>query len=214
MAPGVADLYAAVRPWVVKITSASSSAGNAGTWSGVAIDTAGHIVTTFHVVDGFDSIDVKLADGTAVRATVVGTDPGDDLAVLKIDVPGRLAPVTIAERGALRVGDAMTAIGNPFGLEATLTEGVVSGIGRILASTSGRPLRQVIQTDTAINPGNAGGGLFNFKGELVGITNAIENPSGQDVFVGIGYAIPVSTLLDHLADMIAGKTVVHAKLGV
>ena len=209
----VADLYTQLRPSIVKI--GVSSATSAGTGSGIVLDTQGHIATNYHVVVNASQIDVTLADGTVVSANVVGTDPGDDLAVVQIPTTGlTLTPVKLAN-GDTRVGDDVVAIGNPLDLEATLTEGVVSGLGRVLNDgTGGRPLRELIQTDTAINPGNSGGGLFNLNGELVGITNALENPTGQDSFSGIGYAIPVSTLQKYLPDMLAGKTVSHAKLGV
>jgi putative serine protease PepD len=210
----VADLYAKLRPSVVKITALSSSTGSGGTGSGLVIDTKGNIVTNYHVISGSDKLDVRLSDGTSVEATVVGTDPGDDLAVIHIDPSGlSLTPVVLAN-SQTRVGDNVVAIGNPLDLEATLTEGVVSGLGRVLSSGNGRPLRELIQTDTAINPGNSGGGLFNLDGQLVGITNALENPSGQDSFSGIGYAIPVSTLQQYLPQMLAGQTVSHARLGV
>lgn len=213
--PGVADLYAAVRPSIVKITAASSRTGQGGTGSGVVLDKEGHIATNYHVIGGFDQLDVKLVDGSHVAARVVGTDPGDDLAIVKIDVaPDKLSPVVFADFSKVRVGDAVIAIGNPFDLEATLSGGLVSGLGRILSSANARALRQVIQTDAAVNPGNSGGGLFNLNGELIGITNAIENPSGVDVFAGVAYAIPVSTLQQYLPDMVAGKTIIHARLGI
>lgn len=212
-AVSIADLYTQLRPSVVKVNVAS--ANGAGTGSGVILDTAGHIVTNYHVVQGASQLDVKLADGTVSTATVIGTDPGDDLAVIKIDPTGaKLTPVILADTSQLRIGDSVVAIGNPLDLEATLTEGVVSGLGRVLSDGNGRPLRELIQTDTAINPGNSGGGLFDTNGHLVGITNALENPSGQDAFSGIGYAIPASTLQQYLGDMLAGQTVSHARLGV
>jgi S1-C subfamily serine protease len=212
-AVSIADLYTQLRPSVVKVNVAS--AGGAGTGSGVILDTAGHIVTNYHVVQGAGQLDVKLADGTVATATVIGTDPGDDLAVIKIDPAGaKLTPAILADTSELRIGDSVVAIGNPLDLEATLTEGVVSGLGRVLSDGNGRPLRELIQTDTAINPGNSGGGLFDTNGHLVGITNALENPAGQDAFSGIGYAIPASTLRQYLGDMLAGQTVSHARLGV
>jgi S1-C subfamily serine protease len=212
-ATSVADLYAQLRPSVVKINVASPSGD--GTGSGLILDKDGHIVTNYHVVQGATQLDVRLSDGSVATARVVGTDPGDDLAVIKIDQAGAtLTPITLADTSKTRVGDSVIAIGNPLDLEATLTEGVVSGLGRVLSDGNGRPLRELIQTDSAINPGNSGGGLFNLNGQLVGITNALENPSGQDSFSGIGYAIPASTLQHYLADMLAGKTVSHAKLGV
>jgi S1-C subfamily serine protease len=212
-APGVAELYASLRPSVVKITAASSTGEGIG--SGVVLDKQGHIATNYHVVNGFDHLDVKLSDGSNITAQVVGTDSGDDLAIIKIDVAAdKLTPVVLADFSKVRVGDAVVAIGNPFDLEATLSEGVVSGLGRVLSGQNTRALSQVIQTDTAVNPGNSGGGLFNLNGELIGITNAIENPSGADVFAGVAYAIPVSTLQKYQADMLAGKTIAHAKLGI
>lgn len=209
----IADLYTQLRPSVVKVNVTAFN--GAGTGSGVILDTAGHIVTNYHVVQNASQLDVKLADGTVATASVIGTDPGDDLAIIKIDPAGaKLTPITLADTSELRIGDSVVAIGNPLDLEATLTEGVVSGLGRVLSDGNGRPLRELIQTDTAINPGNSGGGLFDMNGHLVGITNALENPSGQDAFSGIGYAIPASTLQQYLADMLAGKTVSHARLGV
>ncbi len=199
----------------MKVTVTSSTTNGGGTGSGIILDTEGHIATNYHVVANSDQYDVTMADGTVVSATVVGTDPGDDLAIIQIPATGlTLTPAKLADSATTRVGDSVVAIGNPLDLEATLTEGVVSGLGRVLSDGNGRPLRELIQTDTAINPGNSGGGLFNLNGELVGITNALENPSGQDSFSGIGYAIPVSTLQTYLPDMLAGKTISHARLGV
>ena len=207
----VSGLYDAIRPSVVKVTAASRSSG--GTGSGVVLDTQGYILTNDHVISDFSQITVKLSDGTNVSAVVVGTDPGDDLAVLKIDVqPEKLKPVRLGDPDKVRVGQLVVAIGNPLELEATLTEGVVSGLGRVLNDGNGRPLRQMIQTDAAINPGNSGGGLFNLAGELIGITNAIENPAGQNAFAGIGYAIPLSTVQRFLPEMREGKTISHPRL--
>ena len=212
----VADLYVALRPSVVKIDAVSTSSGSGGTGSGVILDTQGHILTNYHVVQGFDQLSVSLSDGSSRTATVIGTDPGNDLAVIKIDAGGlNLKPAKFGDSTQTRIGDTVLALGNPLDLEATLTEGIVSGEGRVLNSgTNARPLRELIQTDTAINPGNSGGGLFNLNGELIGITNAIENPTGQESFAGIGYAIPVSTVQSSLPAMLAGQTVSHARLGV
>jgi S1-C subfamily serine protease len=209
----LADLYIRLRPSIVKVDVATAT--GAGTGSGVILDTAGHIATNYHVVADATELDVKLSDGNIATATVVGTDPGDDLAIIKIDPAGtQLTPVTLADTSQLRIGDSVVAIGNPLDLEATLTDGIVSGLGRVLSDGNGRPLRELIQTDTAINPGNSGGGLFDLNGRLVGITNALENPSGQDAFSGIGYAIPASTLKMYLPQMLDGQTVSHPRLGV
>jgi S1-C subfamily serine protease len=211
----VADLYENVRPSVVSITTQGARAGTGGLGSGVVIDRQGHILTNNHVIEGASQIDVTLGDGTAARAQVVGTDPGNDLAVIKADLPAdRLRPVKLGDSSKIRVGEFVIAVGNPFGIEGSVTEGIVSGVGRTLAGGAGRPLRQLIQSDTAINPGNSGGGLFNSRGELIGITTAIENPSGDRVFVGIGYAVPVNTASRFLPDLLAGRQVQHPRLGV
>jgi S1-C subfamily serine protease len=146
---------------------------------------------------------------------VVGTDPGNDLALIDVDIPGdKLKPAVLGDSEKVRVGELVIAVGNPFGIEGSLTQGIVSGIGRTLSSGGGRPLRQLIQSDAAINPGNSGGGLFNARGELIGITTAIENPSGDRVFVGIGYAVPVNTASRFLPDLVAGRQVEHPRLGI
>ncbi|MPZ47747.1 MAG: PDZ domain-containing protein [Dehalococcoidia bacterium] len=211
----VADLYDAVRPSVVRITTQGARAGMGGLGSGVVIDKEGHILTNNHVIDGASQIDVTLIDGLAARAEVVGADPGNDLAVIKVDLPSdQLEPASLGDSSAVRAGEFVIAVGNPFGIEASVTEGIVSGIGRTLSSGGGRPLRQLIQSDAAINPGNSGGGLFNSRGELIGITTAIENPSGDRVFVGIGYAVPVNTAERFLPDLLAGRQVQHPRMGV
>ena len=205
----VSELYAAVRPSVVRIE------GSGGLGSGVVIDSQGHILTNNHVVEDLTNISVRFADGSVYEATVVGTDPGNDLAVIEVDAPADLLrPATLGDSESVKVGELVIAIGNPFDIEGTLTQGVVSGVGRTLTGNTGRPLRKLIQSDAAINPGNSGGGLFNASGELVGITTAIENPSGDRVFVGIGYAVPIDTAKQYLPQMLAGTTVQHPKLGV
>ncbi len=209
----LSGLYSQVRPSVVKVTGASSRSQGVG--SGIILDKQGHILTNYHVVSGFTQLSVKLADGTEASAQVLGTDPGDDLAVMKVDLPAdKLSPATLGESGTSQIGQQVLAIGNPFELEGTLTEGIVSGLGRVLNGGNGRPLRQLIQSDAAINPGNSGGGLFDMNGNVIGITTALENPSGQDVFVGIGYAVPIDTARKYLPDMINGKDISHARLGV
>lgn len=208
----IADLYERLRPSVVRITG---TGGTGGLGSGVVIDRQGHILTNNHVIAGLNRIDVTFADGTVVAAQVVGRDPGNDLAVIKVNRPSdQLVPAVLGNSENVRVGDAVVAIGNPFDLTGTLTQGIVSGIGRTLSSGAGRPLRQLIQADAAINPGNSGGGLFNLRGELIGITTAIENPSGDRVFVGIGYAVPVNIATRFLPEMLAGATIQHPRLGV
>ena len=210
----VADLYEQVRPSVVRINARDSASNSGGVGSGIVLDAEGHILTNNHVVEEFDQIDVVLADGTAGRAEVVGRDPGNDLAVIKADIdPSLLVPATLGDSDAIRTGEFVIAVGNPFDLEGSVTEGIVSGIGRSLTG-SGRPLRQLIQSDAAINPGNSGGALFNAAGEVIGITTAIENPSGDRVFVGIGYAVPSNIATRFLPQMLNGETIEHPRLGV
>ena len=210
----VADLVEKVRPSVVRINSTSSTSSSGGTGSGIILNKDGFILTNNHVVAGFDRFDVLLSDGTSAAAAIVGTDPGNDLAVIKADIPAdKLQPATFGDSDKLRAGESVIAIGNPFDLEGSVTEGIVSGIGRTLTG-SGRPLRQLIQADAAINPGNSGGALFNAAGEVIGITTAIENPSGERVFVGIGYAVPSNVATRFLPQLLKGETIEHPQLGV
>ena len=163
-----------------------------GTGSGVIIDQQGHVLTNYHVVKGADKISITLADGTEVEGKIAGTDPENDLAVVQFDPHGKaLTTVPFGNSTTLRVGQKVLAIGNPFGLDRTLTRGVVSGLARPLQTEDGYLIRETIQTDAAINPGNSGGPLLNSHGELVGINSAIKSPSGASA--GIGFAIPVNT---------------------
>jgi putative serine protease PepD len=210
----VADLVAQVRPSVVRIdSSAAGSLGGVG--SGIILDKEGRILTNNHVINGANQIDVTLSDGTSASATLIGRDAGNDLAVIKADLPAdKLTPAKLGDSDAVRVGEAVIAVGNPFSIDGTVTEGIVSGLGRSLEGNGGRPLRQLIQADAAINPGNSGGGLFNSRGEVIGITTAIENPTNDRVFIGIGYAVPINTAARFLPDMLAGKNIEHPRLGI
>jgi putative serine protease PepD len=218
----VPDLYDSVRPSVVRVTTITSTRTAFGTQqseglgSGIILDSEGYILTNFHVVDGATQLEVTLGDESSATAEVVGTDPAGDLAVIKADFPSdvTLSPATLGDSDQIRTGESVIAIGNPFGLDGTVTEGIVSGLDRTLAEQQNRPLRELIQTDAAINPGNSGGPLVNFNGEVIGINTAIENPSGADVFSGIGYAIPINVAKQELSRLQAGETVVHARLGV
>ncbi len=161
--------------------------------SGFLFDDQGHIVTNNHVVEGGDSFQVTFADGTIVEAQLIGSDEGSDLAVIKVDeLPPNAAPLPLADSRAVEVGQTAIAIGNPFGLQNTLTVGVVSGIGRDIDGPSIRDSRfsipNIIQTDAAINPGNSGGPLLNIRGEVIGVNTAISTESGS--FEGVGYAVP------------------------
>jgi S1-C subfamily serine protease len=163
-----------------------------GTGSGFVWDGAGHIVTNNHVVEGASAATVRLANGEAFRASLVGTDPTHDIAVLRIESGGVLPAIPIGESAGLKVGQTVLAIGNPFGLDWTLTTGIISALGRELTEEGGRTIRGLIQTDAAINPGNSGGPLIDSAGRLIGMNTAIYSPSGSSA--GIGFAVPVDTV--------------------
>jgi serine protease Do len=176
--------------------------------SGFVINSDGHIVTNNHVVDGATEIRVKLADGRELPAKLIGRDPKTDLALLKIDATG-LPVIPLGDSAALRVGEAVMAIGNPFGLEQTVTTGIVSATGRVIG---GGPYDDFIQTDAAINPGNSGGPLINARGQAVGINTAIVSPSGGSV--GIGFAIPIALAKSVVTQLAQSGHVVRGWLGV
>ncbi|MEZ4502226.1 MAG: trypsin-like peptidase domain-containing protein [Dehalococcoidia bacterium] len=211
------DLVAQVSPSVVRIQTATSQGAFSaeGVGSGVVIDTEGHILTNYHVVEDATAVTVILADGTEATATVLGTDPGNDLAVIRAAVqPQRLVPANFGNSDGVRVGEPVFAIGNPFSLSFSVTSGIVSAVERERPALNGRPIRSVIQTDAAVNPGNSGGPLFNGKGEVIGINTSIENPTGQGVFVGIGFAVPSNTALRFIPRLIDGESVSHPQLGI
>jgi S1-C subfamily serine protease len=212
--PALADVVQDVRRSVVRIEgSGGGSASSSG--SGAILDRDGHIVTNFHVIEGMTQVKVLLSDGTAATGTVVGTDPGSDLAILKVDLPSHLlTPTRVGDSDRVRVGDDVFAIGHPFGQNFTVTAGIVSATGRVTQSAfTGRGIRDVLQVDAAVNPGNSGGPLFNRAGEMIGVNTSIENPNGR-FFVGLGYAVPSNTVLRFLPAMKAGETVQHPQLGV
>jgi S1-C subfamily serine protease len=164
-----------------------------GSGSGFIWDEQGHVVTNYHVVQGSNRFRVTLANQATVSAVVIGGDPNKDLAVLQIDVPPQgLAPVLIGASANLQVGQKVFAIGNPFGLDQTLTTGVISGLGRQIQGQGGRTIDGMIQTDAAINPGNSGGPLLDSRGRLIGVNTAIFSPTGASA--GIGFAIPIDTV--------------------
>jgi S1-C subfamily serine protease len=216
-----ADIYQELRPAVVEITSTQQGRGpfepsGTASGSGIVVDDQGTILTNYHVVDGATNLEVTFSDDTTVSASVVGTDPENDLAVIRADVSGQtLTPASLGDSDSVRVGDPVLAIGSPFELEGTLTEGIVSATGRTFSGGQGtRPIRNMIQTDAAVNPGNSGGPLIDCHGEVIGINTALENPTGQDVNVGIAFAVPINTAERFLPDMLAGETVSHPWLGI
>lgn len=184
-----------------------------GAGSGIIIDRAGNIITNYHVVADARRLDVTLYDGSRYEAELVGLDPGIDIAVIRIKAPGaKLRPISFGDSTTLRVGQKVLAIGNPFGLEKTLTVGIVSSLGRTMRAGNGRLISGVIQTDAAINPGNSGGPLFNGSGRMIGVNTAIFSPSGGSV--GIGFAIPVNSIKRVLPDLIKNGYVSRPWIGI
>lgn len=184
-----------------------------GTGSGFVWDRDGRIVTNYHVISDAGRLEVTLADHSTWKATLVGSAPDKDVAVLQIGAPAaKLHPLAIGESGNLLVGQKVFAIGNPFGLDQTLTTGVVSALGREIRATNGRAIKDVIQTDAAINPGNSGGPLLDSAGRLIGVNTAIYSPSGASS--GIGFAVPVGEVNRVVPQIIAHGRVVRPGLGV
>jgi S1-C subfamily serine protease len=184
-----------------------------GTGSGFVWDEAGHIVTNFHVVQSGDRASVTLNNGKTYPAQIIGTAPDKDVAVLHIDAPPHeLLPLPVGQSATLKVGQKVLAIGNPFGLDQTLTTGVISGLGREIKSVSGRSIFDVIQTDASINPGNSGGPLLDSAGRLIGINTAIYSPSGANA--GIGFAVPVDTVNSVVPQLLQHGRIVRPGLGI
>jgi len=187
-----------------------------GTGSGAVIDDLGHIVTNYHVVKDAEKLEVTLPDKTKVEATVVGSDPNNDLAVIQVKAArGKLTPIPLGTSKGLLVGQKVLAIGNPYGLERTLTTGIVSSLGRSIQTDNGRVIQDIIQTDAAINPGNSGGPLLNSQGQIIGVNTAILSPGGNNSgSIGIGFAIPVDTVRRITADLITNGFVRHSWIGI
>jgi S1-C subfamily serine protease len=184
-----------------------------GSGSGSVLDQQGHLLTNCHVIEEAQRIDVTLFDGSTHPAKLVGSDPSNDLAVLRINAPAdKLCPLPWGDSTRLLVGMRVFAIGNPFGLERTLTTGIVSSLNRSLRSENNRMIRGIIQTDAAINPGNSGGPLLNRRGELIGITTAIVSRSGQNA--GVGLAIPSSTARRVVDELVRFGHVIRPDCGI
>jgi S1-C subfamily serine protease len=216
----VMRVFETAGPGVVNITSRSISYDfflrampQEGSGSGFVYDDRGHIVTNFHVIEGASELHVTFFDETRVPAEVVGFDPSNDLAVIKVDVPPDvLRVIPLGDSDRLKVGRFLVAIGNPFGLQQTLTTGVVSSLGRIIEGPDGKFIGEIIQTDAAINPGNSGGPLLDLEGRVIGVNSAIVSPSGASA--GIGFAIPVGTVKRVVPELIARGRYAHPWLGV
>jgi len=196
------SIYAQVSPGVVTITSVVGNGQGIG--SGIVLDTKGDILTNAHVIAGARQMQVTLSTGETVPATLVGSNSAADLAVIRISVPASsLHPVTLGNSGGVQVGDSVYAIGSPFGLSGTLTEGIVSNLNQGGAVSTGTNLSGLIQTDAAINPGNSGGPLVNTAGEVIGINNSIESPVNGNV--GVGFAIPINQVKQLLPALEGGS---------
>ncbi|MFZ2096951.1 MAG: trypsin-like peptidase domain-containing protein [Anaerolineales bacterium] len=191
------DLYSRLNPSVVNITVYLNQNGELATYaqaSGFIYDDQGHILTNAHVVHGTDAVEVTFSDGLIREASLVGEDLNCDLAVIQVVLPAGVTPIPMGSMNELAVGQTVVAIGNPFGLEGTLTRGIISALGRTIPALTVFSIPQAIQTDAAINPGNSGGPLLNLKGEVIGVNAQIEtNGTGQSN-IGVGFAIPVSII--------------------
>ncbi len=184
-----------------------------GSGSGFLWDDLGHIVTNFHVIEGSNKLTVTLADQTSYEASVVGVEPNKDLAVLRIIAPGKaLRAMPVGKSNDLRVGQSVFAIGNPFGLDQSLTTGIISALGREIKAENGRPIKDVVQTDAAINPGNSGGPLLDSSGRVIGVNTAIYSPSGASA--GIGFSIPIDVVKWVVPDIIRYGEVRRPILGI
>jgi putative serine protease PepD len=187
--------------------------GQTAQGSGFVYDAQGHVVTNAHVVEGADSVSVRFSNGATYGATVVGTDESSDLAVLKVDAPtSLLRPLTLADSSKVVVGQSVVAIGSPFGLEGSLTSGIVSALHRQMTAPNGFGIQDSIQTDAAINHGNSGGPLLDLQGRVIGVNSQIESDSGGND--GVGFAVPSSTVSKVVSALLSGNEVRYAYLGV
>jgi S1-C subfamily serine protease len=181
--------------------------------SGFVIDKAGHIVTNYHVIEGARSVDVSFSDNESRRARIVGADPSTDIAVLQVKGPSRaLTPLQLGNSDEVHVGDAVVAIGNPFGLERTVTAGIVSALQRVIQAPNSYSIDHVIQTDAPINKGNSGGPLLDAQGRVIGVNSEIQSETGGNV--GIGFAVPIDTVKTVEAQLIKTGHAEHAFIGI
>ena len=216
--PGVAFIRAQSAPQPASpLNPFGGGGGGIATGSGFVIDHEGHVLTNAHVVQGADQIQVTLGNtdnSDPVNAQVVGKDPSTDVALLKVDAPSdELHPVSFGDSSQLQVGDPVVAIGNPFGLDRTVTTGIVSALQREIKAPNGFTINNVIQTDAAINPGNSGGPLLDADGRVIGINSQIESAGGGGN-VGIGFAVPINTARQVVDQLLSGGQVEHAFLGI
>jgi S1-C subfamily serine protease len=220
------EIYERSAPGVVQINATSDSSstsdplgggtpGQQALGSGFVIDKAGHIVTNYHVVEGADRVTVSFSNRDTVKAEIVGTDPSTDLAVLSVDASASaLRPLSLGDSDKVVVGDAVVAIGNPFGLDRTATSGIVSALQRLITAPNRFTIDHVIQTDAPINHGNSGGPLIDAHGEVIGVNTQIETGGVASGNVGIGFAVPSNTVKEVVAQILRTGRVDHAYLGI
>jgi S1-C subfamily serine protease len=209
------QIYKRDAPGVVQVTATDPTQGSSSLGSGFVIDKAGHIVTNFHVVRGATKVYVSFSGQDQLAATVVGVDPSTDIAVLTIQAhPSALTPLELGNSDAVRVGDTVYAIGNPFGYTRTLTSGIVSAVQRRITAPNTLPIDNAIQTDASINHGNSGGPLLDAAGRVIGVASQIYAENSQQGNIGIGFAVPVNTVRNIAAQIISTGKVLHAFLGV
>jgi len=218
-AMGVNEIYERTAPGVVQINSSSASGVSLPTGralgSGFVVDKAGHIVTNYHVIRGADEIRVGFSNQDSLEAELVGTDQSTDLAVLRVDASATaLTPLPLGDSDKVRVGDPVVAIGNPFGLDRTVTAGIVSALQRLITAPNQFTIDHVIQTDAPINHGNSGGPLLNDRGQVIGVNTQIETGGVAGGNVGIGFAVPSNTVKDVVAQILRNGRVDHAHLGI
>ncbi|HKX47027.1 MAG TPA: trypsin-like peptidase domain-containing protein [Gaiellaceae bacterium] len=224
-AMSVNEIYERASSGVVRINASDNSTSsstppfgqNAALGSGFVIDKSGHIVTNYHVVRDAGQVTVSFSNRDTVQAEVVGTDPSTDLAVLRVETAASaLTPLSMGNSDAVRVGDPVVAIGNPFGLDRTVTAGIVSALQRLIQAPNRFTIDHVIQTDAPINPGNSGGPLLNARGQVIGVNTQIETGTGSSATgnVGIGFAVPSNTVKDVVAQILRTGRVDHAYLGI
>jgi S1-C subfamily serine protease len=227
-AMSINEIYERAASGVVRINATNNSTSSSGSTdpfggpgsalgSGFVIDKTGHIVTNYHVVRDAGEVTVSFSNRDTVKAEVVGTDPSTDIAVLRVETSANaLTPLPLGNSDAVRVGDPVIAIGNPFGLDRTVTSGIVSALQRLITAPNQFTIDHVIQTDAPINPGNSGGPLLNARGQVIGVNTQIETGSGTSATgnVGIGFAVPSNTVKDVVAQILRTGRVDHAYLGI
>jgi S1-C subfamily serine protease len=228
----IAQVYSRSAPGVVQVTSTSVTSQPSSSFfgnpfsqpqtqtqqalgSGFVIDKAGHIITNYHVVQGAKSVEVSFSDNESLKAKIVGVDPSTDIAVLQVDAHSRaLTPLPLGNSDQIQVGDEVVAIGNPFGLDRSITSGIVSALQRGITAPNNYEIDHVIQTDAALNHGNSGGPLLNAQGQVIGVNAQIQTGGSTQGNVGVGFAIPINTVKTVVAEIVRSGRAQHAFIGI